>query len=56
MPDQAIFTRTDHYRFVQQGVPSISLATGWNTPAGKGEGGKVFNGSWSGTITSRPTI
>lgn len=43
MPDQAIFTRTDHYRFVQQGVPSISLATGWNTPAGKGEGGKVFN-------------
>ncbi len=28
MPEQAIFTRSDHYRFVQQGVPSILLATG----------------------------
>jgi hypothetical protein len=42
MPEQAIFTRSDHYRFVQQGVPSIFLSTGWNTPAGAGEGGKVF--------------
>ncbi len=44
MPDEAIFTRSDHYRFVQQGVPAIFLSTGWNTPAGAGEGGKVFNG------------
>ncbi|MGE3840450.1 MAG: M28 family metallopeptidase [Vicinamibacterales bacterium] len=42
MPDQALFTRSDHYRFVQQGVPSIFLSTGWNTKAGPGEGGKVF--------------
>ena len=42
VPDEAVFTRSDHYRFVQQGVPAISLATGWNTPAGAGEGGKVF--------------
>jgi Zn-dependent M28 family amino/carboxypeptidase len=42
MPDEALFTRSDHYRFVQQGVPSIFLSTGWNTPAGPGTGGKVF--------------
>jgi Zn-dependent M28 family amino/carboxypeptidase len=42
MPDQAIFTRSDHYRFVQQGVPSILLATGWNSTKGVGEGGTVF--------------
>lgn len=42
MPDQALFTRSDHYRFVQQGVPAIFLSTGWNTKAGPGEGGKVF--------------
>lgn len=27
-PDQGIFTRSDHYRFVQQGVPSVFLKTG----------------------------
>lgn len=42
MPEQAIFTRSDHYRFVEQGVPSVFLSTGWNTPAGAGEGGKAF--------------
>jgi len=44
MPDEAVFTRSDHYRFVQQGVPAIMLSTGWNTPAGAGEGGKAFGG------------
>jgi Zn-dependent M28 family amino/carboxypeptidase len=43
MPDQAIFTRSDHYSLVQQGIPSIFLTTGWNTPSGKGEGGKAFH-------------
>jgi hypothetical protein len=42
IPEQAIFTRSDHYSFVQRGVPAIFLMTGWNTPAGAGEGGKVF--------------
>jgi Zn-dependent M28 family amino/carboxypeptidase len=42
MPEQAIFVRSDHYRFVEQGVPSILLATGWNSTKGAGEGGKVF--------------
>lgn len=27
-PDEAIFVRSDHYRFVQQGVPAVMLATG----------------------------
>lgn len=35
MPEQAIFTRSDHYRFVQQGVPAILLFTGY------GNGGKA---------------
>lgn len=32
-PEQGIFTRSDHYRFVQQGVPSVFLVTG---PGGDG--------------------
>ena len=27
-PEQGIFTRSDHFRFVEQGVPSVMLATG----------------------------
>ena len=34
MPEQAIFTRSDHYRFVERGVPAILLFTGY------GNGGK----------------
>lgn len=29
MPDQGLFTRSDHFRFVQIGVPSVFLATGY---------------------------
>jgi Zn-dependent M28 family amino/carboxypeptidase len=29
MPEQGIFTRSDHYRFVQAGVPSVMLMTGF---------------------------
>ncbi|MBS0502278.1 MAG: M20/M25/M40 family metallo-hydrolase [Proteobacteria bacterium] len=29
MPQEGIFTRSDHYRFVQQGVPAVFLATGY---------------------------
>jgi Zn-dependent M28 family amino/carboxypeptidase len=36
MPEQGIFTRSDHYMFVKQGVPSIYLATG-NTSFNKTE-------------------
>lgn len=33
-PEQGIFTRSDHFRFVEQGVPSVMLATGFG---GEGE-------------------
>ena len=52
MPEQVLFVRSDHYSFVRQGVPSIFLATGWNSPAGVGEGGKVFNGFLAGAYHS----
>ncbi|MFZ4745319.1 MAG: M28 family metallopeptidase [Sphingomonas sp.] len=32
-PEQGIFTRSDHYRFVQQGIPSVFLVSG---PGGDG--------------------
>ncbi|MEO1483186.1 MAG: M28 family metallopeptidase [Myxococcota bacterium] len=37
-PEQTIFVRSDHYRFVQQGVPSVMLAGGVNSVAGEGQG------------------
>ncbi|MEG3181845.1 M20/M25/M40 family metallo-hydrolase [Sphingomonas sp. LT1P40] len=38
MPEQGFFVRSDHYRFVQQGVPSVFL---W--PGQTGESGNAFN-------------
>ncbi|ODP36055.1 M28 family metallopeptidase [Sphingomonas turrisvirgatae] len=38
MPEQGFFVRSDHYRFVQQGVPSVFL---W--PGMSGAGGAAFN-------------
>lgn len=29
MPDEGVFTRSDHYRFVEQGIPAVFLATGY---------------------------
>jgi Zn-dependent M28 family amino/carboxypeptidase len=29
MPEEGIFTRSDHYAFVKKGVPSVFFATGW---------------------------
>jgi hypothetical protein len=29
MPEESIFVRSDHYRFVTRGVPAILLMTGW---------------------------
>ncbi|MEL6364050.1 MAG: M28 family metallopeptidase [Pseudomonadota bacterium] len=34
MPEQNLFVRSDHYRFVQKGIPSVFLMTGF---AGEGE-------------------
>lgn len=32
LPAEGLFTRSDHYRFVQEGVPSIFLMTGFAGP------------------------
>lgn len=29
MPEEGLFTRSDHYRFVEQGIPSVFLMTGF---------------------------
>jgi Zn-dependent M28 family amino/carboxypeptidase len=34
VPDEGLFTRSDHYRFVQQGIPAVFPVTGF-----AGEGG-----------------
>lgn len=34
LPDEGLFTRSDHYRFVQEGVPAVFLMTGF---AGRGQ-------------------
>ncbi|QIG81650.1 M28 family metallopeptidase [Stakelama tenebrarum] len=36
MPEQSLFVRSDHYRFVQQGIPSVFV---WPGFAGNGEAG-----------------
>ncbi len=38
-PEQGLFTRSDHYRFVQQGIPSVFLVTGPGSN-GKAAGGE----------------
>lgn len=41
-PEQAIFTRSDHYSFVKQGVPSVFLAPGLATADNPEAGAKIF--------------
>lgn len=35
MPEEGLFTRSDHYRFVQRGIPSVFLVTGHAGPGAK---------------------
>ncbi|MCX7285958.1 MAG: M28 family metallopeptidase [Novosphingobium sp.] len=35
MPEEGLFTRSDHYRFVQQGVPAVFMMTGFAGPGEK---------------------
>lgn len=39
-PQEAIFVRSDHYRFVQQGVPAVFLVTGTTSTDPKEDGAK----------------
>lgn len=43
IPEQSIFVRSDHYRFVQQGIPSIMLDTGTDSSEGEGKGLEITN-------------
>jgi Zn-dependent M28 family amino/carboxypeptidase len=42
MPEQALFTRSDHYSFVKAGIPSIFLMTGFKSTDKNIDGGEVF--------------
>ncbi len=35
IPEEGVFTRSDHYRFVQQGIPAVFLATGFADGGGE---------------------
>jgi hypothetical protein len=42
LPEQALFTRSDHYNFVREGVPSIFLMTGFDSPDPEDDEGQGF--------------
>jgi len=44
MPEQALFVRSDHYQFVQKGVPSVFLVTGFTSRDAPPSGGEVYGG------------
>lgn len=48
-PEQGLFTRSDHYMFVRQGVPSIFLATGMGSSNKEENPGKL----WGEFLTKR---
>jgi hypothetical protein len=45
MPEQGVFTRSDHYQFVRQGVPALMLATGMENGGGEAWG-KFLQGAY----------
>jgi Zn-dependent M28 family amino/carboxypeptidase len=45
MPQEGIFTRSDHYMFVRQGVPAVFLATGFANGGGA-QWDKFLNGNY----------
>ncbi|WP_372625659.1 M28 family metallopeptidase [Arsukibacterium sp.] len=42
MPEQAIFTRSDHFTLVKQGVPAVFLMTGFTSKEPEQDGGKIW--------------
>jgi Zn-dependent M28 family amino/carboxypeptidase len=42
MPEQALFTRSDHYSFVKEGIPSVFLMTGFKSKDPDIDGAAVF--------------
>jgi len=48
MPQEAIFTRSDHYQFVRKGVPAVLLMTGY------ANGGAAAWGGYLGKVYHSP--
>ncbi len=44
MPEENIFVRSDHYRFVQQGIPAVFLVTGPRARDGETDTQAIFKG------------
>jgi hypothetical protein len=42
-PEQGIFTRSDHYMFVKQGIPSVFLVPGFHSSDPNVDGGAIFS-------------
>ncbi|SEK95095.1 Zn-dependent amino-or carboxypeptidase, M28 family [Colwellia chukchiensis] len=42
MPEQALFTRSDHYSFVKAGIPSVFLMTGFKSTDDSLDGAAIF--------------
>ncbi|RUO44421.1 peptidase M28 [Aliidiomarina taiwanensis] len=42
MPEQAIFTRSDHYALVKKGIPAVFLMTGFQSQHDDEDGGQVW--------------
>ena len=42
-PEQALFTRSDHYSFVKQGIPSVFLVPGLQSADPNIDGSEQFN-------------
>ncbi len=54
VPDMNLFTRSDHYSFVKQGVPSLFVVPGW-TAVEEGVSGKEQFFKFLGTDYHKPT-
>ncbi|RTE87778.1 M28 family peptidase [Lysobacter sp. N42] len=43
MPEEALFTRSDHYTLVKQGIPSVFLMTGFNSQVEGEDAGAIWH-------------
>jgi Zn-dependent M28 family amino/carboxypeptidase len=53
-PEQAYFTRSDHYPFVRQGIPGIFLIAG-NAPTPDGKNAREINERWARAHLHQPS-
>ena len=53
-PEQALFTRSDHYSFVKQGIPAVFMVPGLKAADPEVDGSKVF-GEFLGTHYHKPS-